>query len=245
MILCLSGFKGSGKDALANYLISKHNAVRVALADPLKDSVAQEFNIPRHYLDDPKFKESPILSMPVDPKDGFSRTISEFMRGEFRCQYGKRYGEGSIDSIMYWTPRSLAILKGSTNRSVQSNYWTNKAFESIENTLKSKSFVVVTDLRYKSEMTQFKEKFGENVIFVRINRFKESPSQDPSERDLDDAVFDFYIDNTGTLDGAYWQVEEMLAHIGNKALDELAKETEALNIGNTETSDEELGFEIV
>jgi|ERR1035437_1599021 hypothetical protein len=209
MVICLSGWKQSGKDSLASYLVENHDAARVALADPLKDSVSREFNIPRWHLDDPKFKESPILSMPVDPKDGFSRMIALFMRGEFRNAQGTSEGGDSLNGL-YWTPRSLAILKGSTNRSVQSNYWTNKAFDQIDRLLKNTKLVVVTDLRYKSEMAQFKERYGQEVVFIRINRFKESPSQDPSERDLDQAEFDFYVDNAGTLEEAYGRIREIL-----------------------------------
>ena len=88
MVICFGGFKGSGKDSLANYLIEKHNAVRVALADPLKDTVSDMFGIDRISLDDPKRKESPILTMPVDPKDDFSKMIAKFMFKEFRTADG-------------------------------------------------------------------------------------------------------------------------------------------------------------
>lgn len=227
MILCFSGFKGSGKDACANYLIEKHNAVRVALADPLKDSVAQEYGIDRASLDDPSRKESPILSLPVDPKDGFGETITQFMIGEFRNKQGQKYEQKGLLQIfsrfngvlvtpeeqLYWTPRALAILKGSVNRSVDSNYWTNKAFDKIDAQLKENRLVVVTDVRYRSELVQFKERFGDQVVFVRVNRVKESTSNDPSERDLDTAKFDFYVDNADHLNFTYAQLENILTQL--------------------------------
>jgi hypothetical protein len=227
MIVCLSGFKYSGKDSLASYLIEKYGAKRVSLADPLKDSVAQEFGIDRASLDDPERKEQPILHMPVTPKDGFSENISQFMIGEFRTADGQKYQQKGLLQIfsrfngvlvtpeeqLYWTPRALAILKGSTNRSVTSNYWTNKAFEAIDLAKKDGKIVVVSDVRYKSEVAQFKERFGRQAVFVRINRHKESPSQDPSERDLDGHEFDFYVDNTGTLEQTYAQMESILESV--------------------------------
>jgi dephospho-CoA kinase len=247
MIICLSGYKGSGKDTLAGFLIEKYGAKRVALADPLKDSVAEEFGIDRTSLDDPKRKESPLLTMPVDPKDAYSRMIAKFLVKEFRTEDGRSSGtfvtetnegivvssEGFTDYLkLYWTPRALAILKGSTNRSVTSNFWTNKAFESIENSLKGNNLVVVTDLRYKSEIEQFKTRFSsEEVVFVRIERFKESSSNDPSERDLDNHQFDFYIDNTGDLKHAERQMETILSRmLRNVTLDELAEETQSLGL---------------
>jgi dephospho-CoA kinase len=231
-IICFSGFKGSGKDTCANFLIEKHNAVRVALADPLKDSVSEEYGVDRSSLDDPKRKESPILSLPVDPKDGFSEMIARFMIGEFRTASGQKYQvKGTLDvysrfngvlvtpdETLYHTPRSLAILKGSVNRSVMSNYWTQKTFEKAENLLKEtpNKLVVVTDVRYRSELAQFKERFGDQVTFVRVNRHEESTSTDPSEMDLADARFDFYIENTSTLENAYAQMECVLNNIKNE-----------------------------
>jgi len=222
MIVCFSGWKGNGKDTCANYLIQNNNAVRVALADPLKDSVAEEFGIDRQSLDDPKRKEAPILDMPVDPKDTYSRMIAEFLFKEFRDKKGRQpikyitgdYFEGVFDDAscgqLYFTPRALAIIKGSTNRSVRSDFWVNKAFDAIQKQLNDDKLVVVTDLRYQSEMVQFKEKFGNEVIFVRVNRFETSPSQDPSERDLDNAKFDYYVDNSGSIENTNKQVKGFL-----------------------------------
>lgn len=239
MIICLSGYKFSGKDTVAQYLIDNYRAIRVALADPLKDSVAEEFGIDRAWLDDPKFKEKPLLDMPVDPKDAFTKMIAEFMVKEFVredgtkpdkpfYQGGKFYGgftktsgksgkNGTFSMSvteghkLYWTSRALAILKGSTNRAARSNYWTEKALESIQSKLDSGfKYIVVSDVRYRSEMEQIKAKFPSEVITIRINRNKDSPSDDPSERDLDNYQFDRYIDNTGSLSATYRQVEDIL-----------------------------------
>jgi hypothetical protein len=111
---------------------------------------------------------------------------------------------------LFHTPRSLAILKGSTNRVADPNYWTNKAFSIIKKNADKGKLVVVTDLRYKSEMAQLIERFGKEAVFVRINRFDSSPSQDPSEMDLVGSKFDFYLDNTGTLEETYIQIEQMV-----------------------------------
>lgn len=231
MIVCLSGYKQSGKDMLAAYLIEKHGAKRVGLADPLKDMVAEEYGIDRASLDDPKTKESPLLNLPVDPKDGFTKMMAEFMVKEFRSEGGDQPNAGFeftpsgkflgrflhtggstyATAPLFHTPRSLAIFKGSGNRFVRSDYWTNKALDKIEDLHDNKKeMVVVSDVRYKSELAQFSERLGDSVVFVRINRHKESPSSDPSERDLDDTKFDFYVENTTTKESAYGQLEAIL-----------------------------------
>jgi len=228
MIVCISGWKQNGKDMLASYLIDNYGANRVSFADPLKDMVAEEYGIDRSSLDDQSRKESPLPNLPVDPQDGFSRMIAEFLVKEFRSITGVQpvsftYQDGMFLGILpapegtanfplpvYWTPRALAIFKGSGNRSVRSNYWVQKAIEKAQN---SERMVVISDLRFKSEMSQIKEAFGEKALFLRVQRFETSPSSDPSERDLDDAKFDYYIDNKGTKENSFSQLELVLSKI--------------------------------
>lgn len=225
-ILAISGWKRSGKDTLANYLIEKEGFKRISFADPLKDSVSKEFNIPREYLDDPKFKEKPLLNMPVDPQDDFSRMVANFLVLEFRNAKGNQevikssglYLKNKSNPYilmpkeqLYWTPRALAILKGSVNRSVSSDYWVKRAIDEIHSSKdSSKDSFVISDLRYKTEAKQLKEVFGDNVTFIRVNRFADSPSLDPSERDLDDFKFEYTIDNTGSLEEFYSKINNLL-----------------------------------
>ncbi len=197
MIIALSAWKGSGKDAMAKILVEKYGFKRVAFADVLKDMVAEQYGIDRTSLDDPERKESPILSMPVESKDRFSEMIHRFMRGEFRGAHGERPGESGADPL-YWTPRALAILEGSVKRSANSQYWVQRALSQI----KPGERVVITDMRYRSEAEQIKEHAklaGVRMNTLRIDRFDASPSLDPSERDLDAYDFDFYLINKSSL----------------------------------------------
>lgn len=209
-VIAIGGWKENGKDTVANYLIKNHAATRISFADPLKDMVAKQYDIPRESLDDPKLKEAPLLYLPVNPQDGFSKNLCNFMRGEFRDQNGKRYGEGSPESVMYWTPRALAIMKGSSNRAVRSDFWVHNA---VQQAMGIGGLIAISDLRFKTEMVQLKEAFGEDLVTIRVRRYETSTSTDPSERDLDDAEFDFYIDNTGTLNYTYGQIEAILERI--------------------------------
>jgi hypothetical protein len=208
-VIALSGWKRSGKDTAAEVLI-QNGYTRVAFADVLKDMVAEEYSIPRSHCDDPAFKESPILHLPVIPKDNFTKTIAELMFREFRTKDGAAATDYSYDEDenlvgvfgrqaekLYWTPRALCILKGSVNRAVRSDYWVSRAIEIAK---KVNGNVVITDLRYRSEVDQLRAAFGEQLETVRINRFDECQSKDPSERDLDSATFDVTIENKGTLE---------------------------------------------
>jgi len=51
MIIGITGFIGSGKDTVANYLVAKHGFVRDSFAGTLKDAVAQVFGWDRELLE--------------------------------------------------------------------------------------------------------------------------------------------------------------------------------------------------
>jgi hypothetical protein len=220
-IIALSGFKGSGKDICADFLVKNHGFKRVSFADALKDMVASEFGITRSWLDDPSRKEFPIHWLPVESKDEFTKMIHTFMVREFKTFKNfspdpgyVRVENGKLESFihdrweqLYQTPRSLAILKGSVNRSVKSDYWVRKAIEDI-NSVDGK--YVISDLRYRSEIDQLKEAFGEVLTTVRIERFDSSPSSDPSELDLNDSKFDHYLNNKKTKEEVFAQLKEIL-----------------------------------
>ena len=191
-VFAISGWKQSGKDTSANYLVKEYGFKRFGFADVLKDMVAEQYGIPREHCDSSDFKEKAILTMPVETKDAFGKIIHTFMQKEFRDQNGIKYGSGDTNSVLYWTPRALCILEGSIKRSATSNYWVSKVVSEIK---KSEGNYVISDLRYKSEVEQLKKAFGEDLTLVRVNRFKDTEATDPSERDLDDYDFDVYIDN--------------------------------------------------
>lgn len=206
-VIAVSGYKRSGKDTIANYLVKNYGFKKVAFADPLKDLVARKFDIDRASLDDHR-KEEPLLQYPVDPKDKFSQMIADFMLMEFKDENGHQYGRDYQDKTLYWTPRALAILEGSVNRAVNSSYWVKQAIREIQ---KGDSFdYVISDLRYCSEVSQLEEAFGLNLTTVRIDRFDSSPSVDPSERDLDGYEFDLTVSNRGSVKDLFIEADSKL-----------------------------------
>lgn len=222
-IVALSGWKGSGKDMLARHLVESHGFKRLAFADPLKDMASKEYGIPRAHFDDPAFKEKPILSMPVNPIDSFSLYIHDFLLGEFRRldgtpapgPYIRLQGRSLTESVikahgqLYWTPRAVAIFKGSGNRALLSSYWVQKAVLEAEKF--PNGLFVISDLRFKSESQQLIDFAGkESITFIRVERLDLPPSEDPSERDLDDFLFDAYVQNKSSKRECFRQLERAL-----------------------------------
>ena len=211
IVLALAGYKGSGKDTAAELLTKEWNYRRLAFADKLKQNVANQYNINRSSLDDPKLKDSPLLSMPVVSTDRFTRNVLVFMAKEFAAGTGEKFDHAVFSTTtnqllgvaakdgkttpLYWSPRALAILEGSTKRAVNPNYWVDYVIDQIKDPeVDTNENIVITDLRYKSEVARLKEVFGDNLVTARVVR-NDSMSQDPSERDLDDYEFDYYLYN--------------------------------------------------
>lgn len=222
MIVAISGWKGSGKDLIANYLVKHYGAVRIAFADPLKDGVASQYSIPRDSLDRIDQKESPIVSLPVKPQDKFSRMIAEFMFKEFRSINGEvpsdfGYDEAGFFGVcgrdtfpLYWTPRALAILEGSTKRSADANHWVKQAVSQV----KPDGLYVISDLRYTNEINALHTAAPNQVLVVRVDRFDVSPSSDPSERDLDAFPFPYVLNNRSTTGSLFDQVDSLMRSKG-------------------------------
>lgn len=211
-IICLSGFKGSGKDLCADYLIKNYGYIRVSFADSLKDLTAEQYDIPRYFFDSNAYKEAPLLHLPISPKDNFGELIYQYLCKEFSDECGNKpyfycaadgkfiyktdkTCSGYEDRITYWTPRALLILEGGTKRSVAPNFWVDRVIEQIDRLDK----VVLTDLRYKSEIVRFKEVFENKatLYLTRVRRYDTVESTTSSERDLDDYKFDYYLNNKG------------------------------------------------
>ena len=186
MLILLSGWKGSGKDTAADYLVRQHGFIKLAFAAALKDAVSETYGVPRHFFDDRTLKEKALLQFPVHIKDGFSEHVNVYMRGDFATK----------DRVTYHTPRSLCILEGSVKRSVDPNYWVKRALRGINT---ERGNYVIADWRYRSEFEAVRD-LGLNPLTVRIERFESTASTDPSERDLDRFIFHTVIENKGPID---------------------------------------------
>jgi hypothetical protein len=178
-VVAISGWKNSGKDTTADFLVAEYGYVKLSLAGPLKQYVAQKYGIPREWLDDRSYKESGIIRYPVIATDGFSQQIHKMLEKELRSGY--------------WTPRALCILEGSIARSVYPNWWTRRVVEQIRANPEQR--FVISDLRYRSEADTLRMLLPkEELLLVRLNRFDTVDSDDPSEHDLDTYTFDSTIE---------------------------------------------------
>lgn len=195
-VIALSGWKGSGKDTVAEYLVRAYNYKQLSFAARLKDVVASTYKVPREDLDNPAKKELPLTSYPAILTDPFSEKVHSMLSAELQSGF--------------WTPRALCILEGSIKRSVHSNYWVQSVVDQIlRDSIDSK--FVISDMRYKSEVDTLSLMLPPvSLTTLRINRFDNVGTQDPSERNLDHHIFDMYIGNSGTKEELYAQVDYVI-----------------------------------
>ena len=228
-VVALSGWKGSGKDLVAEYLVDKYGFTRVAFADPLKDTVATQFSLDRKSIDNRFLKEAALLDLPVSPKDAYSRHLAGFLIGELvfgddtkptRQQinaYNFGLGLNDIVSFMgefgqlYWTRRALCILEGSTKRTADPEYWIKQAVLQMN----QGGRYVISDARFINEAETLSRLLPNSLTTIRIDRFDTSASTDPSERDLDSYPFPFRINNkvseNKTVEEVYSQIDAIMS----------------------------------
>ena len=165
-IIALSGYAGSGKDTVGEYLVHRYNYFRIAMADALKTKVNSEFSIPPGY---PKDLELPGSSQ---------------------------------------TPRDLYIKVGNFYRSIDTDFWIKQLY------FHPDTRYVITDLRFRSELLYLSNKFGYQVLTIRVDRFSESRIDDISEKDLDGVTMDYTLPNRGTIKELYKSIDQIMEGLG-------------------------------
>jgi len=212
-VIVVSGWKGSGKDTLADFLVYNHGFERFAFADALKDYVATEYEIDRISMDDPNKKEQPILSKPVIVEDSFAWTVVKMVYTHLATSTGAhpkvdtkyrltRDDEGIVrwkEYELYWTPRAALICEGSLKRTINLYHWVDRVGHMILNTCDR---AVIADWRYRREADRIREllEIIADIYYIRVDVEGPPVSTDASERSLDDFT-GFHARILNTKDG--------------------------------------------
>lgn len=207
-IIGICGFIGSGKDTVADYLVNFHGFKRESFANSLKDAVSQIFGWDRELLEG-RTKES----------REWRETRDEWWSKRLKREITPRW------VLQYWGTE--VVRKG-----FHDDMWV----ASLENRLlQTKDDIVITDCRFPNEIKAIKAAGGE---VIRIKRGEE-PSWYNAAKDYNKGMkrigwalgrdtlekagvhaseyswvgskFDTVLNNDGSLDDLFNQVEEMLA----------------------------------
>lgn len=207
-IIGIVGFIGSGKDTVADYLVNFHQFRRESFANSLKTAVSQVFGWDRELLEG-RTNQSRI----------WRETKDEWWSKRLGCDVTPRW------VLQYWGTE--VIRKG-----FHDDMWV----ASLENRLlKSTDDIVITDCRFTNEIKAVK-KIGGQVI--RVTRgpepdwYEDAKSMNKgasrnmswalskhrieeldihaSEYSWVGSKFNAVLDNNGTMDDLYTQVEQQL-----------------------------------
>jgi hypothetical protein len=187
MIIGLAGFKGSGKDTVAAYLVKKHGFERKAYADPLKQSIAALFDIPFTEVD--RLKNDDRARVAIGDLEEQRRLfpIPEYPVMSFR-QILQRYGTEAHRDVFgqdFWLEYTLP----------SNGYYSGRS-------------IVVTDVRFANEVKRIKD-FGGSIWLV--DRVTDRSSFDPHASEKLDFGTDLTVPNRGTIDDLYARIEEALS----------------------------------
>lgn len=209
MILGVTGLIGSGKDTIADYLVTEHGFKRVSFAASLKDAVSAVFGWDREMLEGTS-KKSRAWREEVDP------------------WWADRL------EMPHLTPRWVLQYWGTDV--FRNHFHTDIWVASVENKLRqSKDDIVITDCRFPNEVKAIKNAGG---VTCRVFRgpnpdwyqaaidYNKGPNGNPvwslSKLALDKSKvhaseyssvglkYDHYIDNDGTIDGLYGKVQSII-----------------------------------
>jgi len=212
MIIGITGFIGSGKDTVANYLVAKHGFVRDSFAGALKDAVAQVFGWDRELL------------------EGLTPEAREW-REQVDPWWSKRLNMPKL------TPRLMLQLWGTEvcRRGFHDDIW----IASLENRLrKTTENIVISDVRFPNEIAAIR-KVGGTCVWVKRGElptwydcaYRENTTHEDRQWLLEDAgqlmpqmyptvhhsewawigqTFNYELDNNGTVEQLYDQVNNLL-----------------------------------
>lgn len=209
MIIAISGLIGSGKDTVADYLVNLHEFRRESFAGNLKNAMCEIFGWDRDML------------------EGRSKSSREW-REQVDEWWATRL------NIPHLTPRW--ILQHVGTDVIRGHFHDDVWLASLENKLrKTDDDIVISDVRFKNEVKMLKSLGAVCVQVVRGDRpiwyteaIKANTIPDQvvveksrltlenvynvhrSEYDWVGTDFDVTLDNNGTLDDLYAQIEKLL-----------------------------------
>ena len=202
MNIAIAGGMGSGKTTVAKYLVDKYDFWKYALADYIKE-IAREIRL---------FNSIEATNMIYKMVgENYLPIYLDVFKLCNKCQ-------GKSNRWLY------QVLGTDIVRKYKKNVWVEHLYEQIMD----KPFVVIDDVRFKNELKFFKDR---DYVTIKIECYATIPRlmkrdgyveglKHVSETELDNATFDYTIDNNGTLEELYQQVDNMIGRYRSGYIDE-------------------------
>jgi hypothetical protein len=187
MLLGLNGFKGSGKDTVADYLVANYDFEKVAFATKLKEATAALFDISLEDID------------------------------EFKAQGRIQVFDGVFEGIKVYTGRAILQRIGTeVGRDIfGKDFWLDQVLPNPDDYFETACDVfqkyqvenlVVSDVRFPNELKRVKDLRGTTW---RIYRDGVSDGH-ASEVKPPDKLIDDVVDNTGPIESLYEEIDSLM-----------------------------------
>ena len=181
-IIGLTGYKGSGKDTIADYLVNEQGFIKIAFADFIRNALKELFD-----WDDENFsqekKEIPDSYWGVTPRKMCQEIGTEFLRihcKDFISQDFKLPNDEDYKATFHIKRINKEIIK----------------LLDVNSNVK----IVFSDIRFQDELDYVKSLGGIIVKINRISSNKNQFSEHVSEKNIDSLQnVDYKIDNDGTI----------------------------------------------
>ena len=225
-LIAVSGTKGSGKDELSKmlqYCLSVPKCFRqywiykkfgklipkkwkiIAFADPLKKMLAVLLNIPIEKFNDRAFKEDTCIDL-----DTLEYSLSAFTQDKHLLsdsKFTKLAKDLNIEILSYdLTIRQLMQYYGTT---VMRTYFGENVW--INSTLRhATGNTIVSDCRFLNEAKAIKQQFGKIIFISRPGApFGQHQSEKEMFKMLQKGIYDYQIENNGTLEDLFNKVKDI------------------------------------
>lgn len=184
MIIAITGYKQSGKDTIADYLIKQYGFSKKSFATPIKEAVKEVFGWSEEHVNG-------ALKEVIDPEWGVSpRQMMQWVGTEAFQMYIQR------DFPLY----SETIGRG---------LWVKKLCRDIDIANTSKN-IVIPDLRFYHEYEELR-KYGVFILKVQRDNVDQNDVH-LSEREIENIPVEVIIENNTTYEELYEGVDTCMKY---------------------------------
>lgn len=205
---------GAGKDEVARRLLTKHNFISLAWADPLKRFIKEVYDFP----DEALWGESDAR---IRPDERYPRPDGGFLTPRFALQsLGTDWGRNCYLNtwVDYGIRTAKKILNG-TPYTPKDGLIYSHIPQAMREKPKGPNGVVFSDVRFMNELNAIKVAGGFAVRIKRklntaydekaMNLLHNSETELPNQSD---DLFDYVINNNATLDDLMAEIDNMVSY---------------------------------